>query len=304
MTNNKKIDGKLISSTLKDWIRSEVINLLDQGKIIPNLAVILVGDNPASKVYVKSKSKTAQKLGIGISDYYLPSNTSQKDLESLIEKLNNDSLINGILLQLPLPDHLDTSSLLSKINPDKDVDALTPFNAGRLVSGTPRLVPCTPLGSYILIKSRLRELSGINAVVIGRSLLFGKPMGQILLLENSTVTMTHSRTKNIKEYCKKADLIVVAAGRPEMVDSSWVNKNSIIIDVGINRVNLEDGSYKITGDVNFDSVYSVVKAITPVPGGVGPMTIACLMFNTLVATQIQNTIPPFPWNELHTKLNM
>ena len=303
MNEQKKIDGKLISATLKGWIRFEVNNLLEQNQIIPKLAVILVGDNPASKVYVKSKSKTAQKLGIGISDYSLPSNTNQKDLESLIEELNNDPLINGILLQLPLPGHLDTSSLLSKINPDKDVDALTPFNAGRLISGTSRLVPCTPLGSYILIKSRLRELSGINAVVIGRSLLLGKPMGQILLLENSTVTMTHSRTKNIKEHCRKADLIIVAAGKPEMVDASWVKKNSIIIDVGINRVNLEDGNYKIIGDVNFDSVYKLVKAITPVPGGVGPMTIACLMFNTIVATQIQNQISPFPWNNLYTKLN-
>ena len=304
MINQKKIDGKLISSELKGWIRSEVLALSDHDKIIPKLAVILVGDNPASKVYVRSKSKTAQKLGIGISDYSLSSNISQKDVESLIEELNNDPQINGILLQLPLPAHLNTSSLLSKINPDKDVDALTPFNAGRLVSGTARLVPCTPLGSYILIKTRLEKLSGINAVVVGRSLLFGKPMGQILLLENSTVTMTHSKTKNIKEHCKKADVLIVAAGRPQMVDASWVNKDSIIIDVGINRVNLGGESHKIMGDVDFDNVSKVVKAITPVPGGVGPMTIACLMFNTLTSAQIQNGISPFPWNELHSKLNI
>jgi len=302
MGTAKIIDGKSISSELKDWIGFEIIKLSDTRKIIPGLAVIIVGDDPASKVYVRNKTKTAKKLGMNIYDYILPSQTQQVELASLIMNLNNDSKVHGILLQLPLPGHLDANPLLSLIHPDKDVDALTPVNVGKLQSDEASLIPCTPLGSYLLIKNQLESLSGKHSVVIGRSLLFGKPMGQILLLENSTVTMTHSHTLNIQDLCKSADILIAAVGSPVMVKSSWVKRDAVVIDVGINRLEQGNEKYKIVGDVDYERVSNIAKAITPVPGGVGPMTIACLMFNTLCAAQIQNHISIFPWRHLNTKL--
>ena len=302
MDKAKIIDGKHVSSVLKSWIGVEVTTLLNTKDITPGLAVIIVGNDPASKVYVRNKTKTAKKLGMNIFDFSLPVNISQEDIRALIIKLNNDSKVHGILLQLPLPGHLNSIPLLSLIHPDKDVDALNPINAGKLIAGNAEMVPCTPLGSYLLIKTQLDSLSGKNVVIIGRSLLFGKPMGQILLLENSTVTMTHSRTLDIEKHCQRADILIAAVGNPEMVKASWVKKNAIVIDVGINRVKQDEEKYKILGDVDYENTIKVAKAITPVPGGVGPMTIACLMFNTLSATQIKNDIPTYPWKELYKKL--
>ena len=302
MDKAKIIDGKYVSSLLKSWVGVEVTTLLSRKKIIPGLAVIIVGNDPASKVYVKNKTKTAKKLGMNTFDFSLPDNISQQDLRALIIKLNNDAHVHGILLQLPLPAHLESNPLLSLIHPDKDVDALNPINAGKLIAGDAHMVPCTPLGSYLLIKTHLNNLSGKHVVIIGRSLLFGKPMGQILLLGNSTVTMTHSHTLNIEKHCQRADILIAAVGNPEMVKASWVKKDAIVIDVGINRVKQDEEKYKILGDVDYESVSKVAKAITPVPGGVGPMTIACLMFNTLSATQIQSNIHTYPWKELVKKL--
>jgi methylenetetrahydrofolate dehydrogenase (NADP+)/methenyltetrahydrofolate cyclohydrolase len=245
----------------------------------PALAVILVGDNPASHVYVSNKIKACAKTGISSIEHRLSSTATEREIGDLIMSLNADKAVNGILLQLPLPDGLNSDYLVQLIAPEKDVDGLTIPNIGKLVAGIDGLVPCTPQGSLLLLKSVLPDLSGLHAVVIGRSLLFGKPMAQLLLSENCTVTMAHSKTCNLPEICRQADIVVAAVGRPKMVKGDWIKQGATVIDVGINR--MESG--KICGDVDFDEVVKVAGAITPVPGGVGPMTIACLMANTLKA---------------------
>ncbi len=239
----------------------------------------MVGDDPASHVYVGNKIKACAKTGINSIERRLPETASNEDIEKVITDLNNDSDVHGILLQLPLPKGLDSDRLVQMISPAKDVDGLTISNVGKLVAGLDGMVPCTPQGSLIIIKSVKPDLSGLHAVVIGRSLLFGKPMAQLLLSENCTVTMAHSKTRNLADVCKSADIVVAAVGRPRIVKGDWVKQGAIVIDVGINR--LETG--KICGDVDFDEVSAVAGYITPVPGGVGPMTIACLMANTLKA---------------------
>ena len=272
------IDGKLIARDLRENLKERI----EQEKLKPGLAVILVGDDPASQVYVSKKITTCQKIGIESYEYKLDNESTEKDIKDLINKLNGDPLVHGILLQLPLPDHLSEvqESLVQRISPDKDVDGLTTTNAGKLFLGIKGgFVPCTPQGSLLLIKSITENLSSKNAVVIGRSNLFGKPMAQLLLQENCTVTTAHSRTQNLQELCKNADILVAAVGRPEMVKGDWVKEGAIVIDVGINR--LEDG--RLCGDVDYEDVSKVAKAITPVPGGVGPMTIACLLSNTVQA---------------------
>ena len=269
------IDGKSISATVMDDIAAKVASLDKK----PTLAVILVGDDPASHVYVGNKIKACAKTGIQSIEKRLPETATNDDIASVITDLNANPDVHGILLQLPLPKGLNSDHLIQMISPDKDVDGLTILNVGKLVAGLDGMVPCTPQGSLMLIKSVKQDLSGLHAVVIGRSLLFGKPMAQLLLSENCTVTTAHSRTHNLAEICKTADIVVAAVGRPRMVKGNWVKEGAIVIDVGINR--LDTG--KLCGDVDFNEVSQVAGYITPVPGGVGPMTIACLMVNTLKA---------------------
>lgn len=269
------IDGKSISAAVMDDIAAQVSKLDKK----PTLAVILVGDDPASHVYVGNKIKACAKTGIQSIEKRLPQTATNDDIAAVITDLNANPDVHGILLQLPLPQGLDSDRLIQMISPDKDVDGLTILNVGRLVAGLDGMVPCTPQGSMLLIKSVKQDLSGLHAVVIGRSLLFGKPMAQLLLSENCTVTTAHSKTRNLAEVCKAADIVVAAVGRPKMVKGDWVKEGAIVIDVGINR--LDTG--KLCGDVDFDEVSQIAGYITPVPGGVGPMTIACLMVNTLKA---------------------
>ncbi len=274
------IDGKAIAASLRKDLKAEV----DAMEKKPGLAVILVGDDPASHVYVRNKIKACEAVGIISTEQRMDANSSQEAVAHVIENLNLNPDVHGILLQLPVPDHLDSDALVQSIAPEKDVDGLTLKNVGALVAGLPGLVPCTPQGSLRLIKSVCEDLSGLNAVVIGRSLLFGKPMAQLLLAENCTVTMAHSRTKDLDKVCAEADILVAAVGRKRMVKGSWIKKGAIVIDVGINR--MDDG--KLCGDVDFDEAQGIAGAITPVPGGVGPMTIACLLANTIAAAKHQN----------------
>lgn len=281
------IDGKEIASQLRQDIAKDVNTLKEKGTEV-GLAVILVGEDPASQVYVGSKIKACEAVGISSFEHKLSDSATEQEIRTLIQNLNKDENVHGILLQLPLPDHLADvqESLVQEIRPEKDVDGLTILNAGKLFLGlTDGLVPCTPQGSLKLIQSVEKNLSGKNAVVIGRSNLFGKPMAQLLLQENCTVTIAHSRTQNIEEICKQADILVAAVGRPKMVKADWVKKGAIVIDVGINRQppKEEGGKSKLVGDVDFEEVKNIASAITPVPGGVGPMTIACLLANTVKA---------------------
>lgn len=281
MSITTKIDGKAIASDLRQTIASEVGKLEKQ----PGLAVILVGDDPASQVYVANKIKACKKAGIKSFASRLSAQTTQAEIAAEIEAFNKNPSVNGILLQLPLPGHLNADELIQLIDPIKDVDGLTVTNMGRLMSGLPGLRPCTPQGALHLIKTVENELAGLNALVIGRSLLFGKPMGQLLLSENCTVTQAHSRTKDLNEHCKHADILVAAVGRPAMIKKDWIKEGAIVIDVGISR--LDDGS--LCGDVDYEQAKARARAITPVPGGVGPMTIAYLLKNTLEAYKMQKS---------------
>ena len=278
------IDGKKIAKDLRQNLKNEIQNLKNNVK--PYLVVILIGNNIASQIYVKNKEKSASEVGIKSKVIKLEVNISEKDLIKKIEYLNLDINVHGILVQLPLPKHIDERKIISKIDPIKDVDGFHPVNVGNLSSGNDAMIPCTPLGCYLLLKNTIQNLSGKNVVIIGRSNINGKPMAQLLLKENCTVTLTHSKTKNIEKICKHADIIVVAVGKPKMINKNWVNKNSVVIDVGINRIE-ENGSKKIVGDADFENIKNEVFAITPVPGGVGPMTIACLLKNTLKAFKNQ-----------------
>lgn len=269
------IDGKAIAAELMADIASKVAILPSK----PALAVILVGEDPASQVYVGNKIKACEKTGIQSVEYKIPASASFEEVAGIIDNLNKDPAVHGILLQLPLPVGLNADLLVQMISPEKDVDGLTISNVGKLVAGLDGIIPCTPQGSLMLIKSVKKDLTGLNAVVIGRSLLFGKPMAQLLLAENCTVTMAHSKTRNLPDVCRNADIVVAAVGRPRMVKGDWIKKGAIVIDVGINR--LDTG--KLCGDVDFDEVVTQAGFITRVPGGVGPMTIACLMANTLHA---------------------
>lgn len=270
------IDGKTVARDLRE-AQARQVQALDTP---PGLAVILVGDDPASHVYVGNKIKACEQVGIQSFESRLPASASQEEVLAEIQSYNNNPAVHGILMQLPVPDHLDSDFLVQSIAPEKDVDGLTFINQGKLIAGdTSGLVPCTPQGSLRLIKTIKEDLSGLHAVVIGRSLLFGKPMAQLLLQENCTVTQAHSRTKNLEEVCKSADILVAAVGRPKMVKGAWIKDSAIVIDVGINR--LDTG--KLCGDVDYESALEKAGAITPVPGGVGAMTIACLLANTIKA---------------------
>lgn len=281
----ERIDGKAFAARLREKVGELATDFEKQAGRKAGLAVVLVGEDPASQVYVRSKGKATVAANMASFEHKLPETTTQDELEGLVDKLNADPLVDGILVQLPLPGHLDEQAVVDRIDPAKDVDGLTPVNTGRLALGLNGLVPCTPLGSLMLLKDQLGDLSGLNAVVIGRSILVGKPMAQLLLAESCTVTIAHSRTKNLPELLRNADIVVAAVGRPEMVRADWLKPGATVIDVGINRLPPEPGAEKgrLVGDVAYGEASEVAGAITPVPGGVGPMTIAVLLRNTLVA---------------------
>ncbi len=281
MIETEIIDGKAFAANLLAQITAEVATL----NFKPGLAVVLVGEDPASQVYVRSKIKTTVQVGMESVHHRLPAEISQNELMALVEQLNADPAVHGILVQLPLPPHLDTAAVIAAIDPDKDVDGLTVVNAGRLAAGLPGLVSCTPLGCLLLLQDRLKDMAGLDAVVIGRSNLVGKPVAQLLLQQNCTVTMAHSRSKDLAGICRRADILVPAVGRPEMVRGDWIKPGATVIDVGINRVPTADGKTKLVGDVAFAEALGIAGRITPVPGGVGPMTIACLLRNTLTAAK-------------------
>lgn len=283
--NAAVIDGKAFAAGLRARIAEAVPAFRSAVGRAPGLAVVLVGDDPASAVYVGSKGKATVAAGMESFEYRLPADATQADVEAVLARLNADDAVDGILLQLPLPAHLDEQAAVSTIDPDKDVDGLTPVSAGRLALGLDGLVPCTPYGCLLLLQDQLGDLSGKEAIVVGRSILVGKPMGQLLLGANCTVTMAHSRTRDLPEKVRAADIVVAAVGRAEMVKKEWIKPGAVVIDVGINRLAPADGEQKgrLVGDVDYVGVAEVAGAVTPVPGGVGPMTIACLLRNTLVA---------------------
>ncbi len=283
--NAAVIDGKAFAAGLRARIAEAVPAFQSAVGRAPGLAVVLVGDDPASAVYVGSKGKATVAAGMASFEHRLPADASQAEVEALLAQLNADDAVDGILLQLPLPKHLDEQAAVSTIDPDKDVDGLTPVSAGRLALGLDGLVPCTPYGCLLLLQDQLGDLSGKEAIVVGRSILVGKPMGQLLLGANCTVTMAHSRTRDLPEKVRAADIVVAAVGRAEMVKKEWIKPGAVVIDVGINRLAPADGETKgrLVGDVDYIGVAEVAGAVTPVPGGVGPMTIACLLRNTLVA---------------------
>jgi methylenetetrahydrofolate dehydrogenase (NADP+)/methenyltetrahydrofolate cyclohydrolase len=279
------IDGKAFAATLRTRIAAEVGRMAEMG-ITPGLAVVLVGEDPASQVYVRSKGRMTKEVGMASFEHKLDVETTQDDLLALIARLNADAAVNGILVQLPLPAHMDEAAVINAITPEKDVDGFHILNVGRLATGQRAMVPCTPLGCLMLLRDHLGSLSGKNAVVIGRSNIVGKPMAQLLLRDSATVTIAHSRTVDLPAVCRQADIIVAAVGRANFVQGDWVKPGATVIDVGINRT--EAG---LVGDVDYASVAQVAGALTPVPGGVGPMTIACLLANTLTATARSNGLP-------------
>lgn len=279
------IDGKKFAQELRNEIKKEIESIKKTRNTTPCLTVILVGNHTPSEIYVRNKELSAKEVGITSEVIRFESSITQEKLIEVIHGLNKDKKVHGILVQLPLPPHINGSKIIEEIDPKKDVDGFHPVNVGNLSSGKDSLVPCTPLGSYLLIKNVQKNLTGLEALIIGRSNLNGKPMAQLLLKEDCTVTIGHSKTKNLKELCQKADIVVAAVGRANLVKGDWVKEGAIVIDVGINREEdkTEKKGYKIVGDVEFDSVVKKARAITPVPGGVGPMTIACLLNNTLKA---------------------
>ena len=287
------IDGKAFAAGLRERVAAAVPAFVEAAGRPPGLAVVLVGEDPASQVYVRSKGKATIAAGMASFEHRLPVETSQAELIDLVARLNADDAVDGILVQLPLPPQIDEGAVIDAIDPAKDVDGFHVENAGRLATGLPGFVPCTPLGCLMLLKDRLGELAGLDAVVIGRSNIVGKPMARLLLNESCTVTVAHSRTRDLPSLVRRADIVVAAAGRPEMVKGDWLKPGATVIDVGINRIDAGEGKTRLVGDVDFASAVEVAGAITPVPGGVGPMTIAVLLRNTLVAAHIRaGLVPP------------
>ena len=287
---DKIINGKEIALNLRNKLKKEIIELKTLHKIVPGLAVVQVGNVAASSVYVKAKTKNAKEVGIEVFDYHLEESVSQNELLKIINTLNNQDNINGILVQLPLPNHINEQVILDSIQPDKDADGFHPVNVGKLsiahTNDINLLIPCTPYGCLIMLKSLKINLMGLNAVVVGRSNIVGKPMAQLLIKESCTVTIAHSKTKKLPNICRGADILVAAIGKPEIIKGDWIKEGAIIIDVGINRIEVKKNGEiksKLVGDVNFTEAEKRARAITPVPGGVGPMTIACLLRNTLIA---------------------
>ncbi len=288
------IDGKGFAAGLRQRVAAGVAELTAARGVTPGLAVVLVGEDPASQVYVRNKGRQTAEAGMASFEHRLDAAMPEAELLALVARLNDDPAVHGILVQLPLPAHIDSGRVIEAIAPGKDVDGFHPVNAGRLATGRPALVPCTPLGCLMLLRDRLGDLSGAEAVVLGRSNIVGKPMAQLLLGESCTVTVAHSRTRDIAAVARRADILVAAIGRPCMVGADWVKPGAAVIDVGINRVDAPDkgpGGTRLVGDVDFDAVAPVAGAITPVPGGVGPMTIACLLANTLTAARMSLGLP-------------
>lgn len=291
MHQDKIIDGKSFAAGLRERVTVEVAKLKAEHGIVPGLAAVLVGEDPASQVYVRNKNKQTVEAGMNSLGDTLPIDTSEADLLAEIDKLNADPAVHGILVQLPLPDQIDPHAVIDAIDPAKDVDGFHLRNVGLLATGRGGMVPCTPLGCLMMLEDRLGDLTGLNAVIVGRSNIVGKPMAQLLLGTNCTVTVAHSRTADLPAICRSADILVAAVGRAQMIKGDWIKPGATVIDVGINRVPAaEEGKMRLVGDVDFDEAVGQAGAITPVPGGVGPMTIACLLRNTLVAACLQNGI--------------
>ena len=303
--DSKVIDGKAFAESLRERVANKVKMIKADHGLIPGLAVVLVGEDPASQIYVRNKGQAAEKAGIRAKDYRLSKSSSEENLLSLVSELNADPLIHGILVQLPLPRQIDPSTIIGAIDPVKDVDGFHEINTGRLSIGkitgsNHAMIPCTPLGCRMLLESRLGDLAGLEAVVLGRSNIVGKPMAQLLINASCTVTVAHSKTKDLKKICRRADILVAAVGRPKMVKFDWIKPGATVIDVGINRIpastNENPNKTELVGDVDFESVIDIVGGITPVPGGVGPITIACLLANTVVAACSQNGFEIPNWN--------
>ena len=296
MSEAKIIDGKAFAAELRGRVGEAVARLKAEHDLTPGLAVVLVGENPASHIYVRNKNRQTLEAGMNSFEHDLPAETSQDALLALVRRLNDDPKVHGILVQLPLPDRIDDQAVIDAIDPDKDVDGFHVINAGRLMTvakgSRPALVPCTPLGCLMMLKAELGDLSGRRAVVVGRSNIVGKPMAQLLLQESCTVTIAHSRTRDLPAVCREADILVAAVGRPKMIEGGWIKPGAVVIDVGINRIEAEGGKTKLVGDVDTEAAKRVAAAITPVPGGVGPMTIACLLANTVTAACRQHGIEP------------
>jgi methylenetetrahydrofolate dehydrogenase (NADP+) / methenyltetrahydrofolate cyclohydrolase len=288
----KLIDGKAIAAALRASVKAETHRLTATHGIVPGLAVVLVGDDAASKTYVAGKSRAVVEVGMRPLDYHLPAATGEAELLALVQALNADPAVTGILVQLPLPPQIDPARILNSIDPNKDVDGFHPLNAGRLMTGLPALVPATPVACLKLIKSVHPSLAGLNALMVGRSHIVGNPLSQVLLNENATVTIAHTHTRNLPDHCRRAEVLCVAIGCAEFIRGDWIKPGATVIDVGINRVTDAAGKSRIVGDVNFAEALDVAGAITPVPGGVGPMTIVCLLVNTLRAACAQAGLPP------------
>jgi methylenetetrahydrofolate dehydrogenase (NADP+) / methenyltetrahydrofolate cyclohydrolase len=286
------IDGKAIAADLRARVAAETRRLTQARGLVPGLAVVLVGQNPASEVYVRNKSRATEEAGMRPFDHHLPDTIAAADLLGVIRRLNGDPSVHGILVQLPLPAHIDAHEVFAAVDPGKDIDGFHATNVGRLAAGLPALAPCTPLGCIRLAKTVRALLTGLEAVVVGRSNIVGKPLAQLLLAENATVTIAHSKTKDLPAVCRRADLLFAAVGKPEMIKGGWIKPDATVVDVGINRVAGEDGKARLVGDVAFAQAKEVAGAITPVPGGVGPMTIACLLLNTLRAACAAAGLPP------------
>ncbi|UOK71242.1 bifunctional methylenetetrahydrofolate dehydrogenase/methenyltetrahydrofolate cyclohydrolase FolD [Ancylobacter polymorphus] len=287
MVETRLIDGKAFAEAMRARLKDEVAAFIKETGVTPGLAVVLVGEDPASAVYVRNKGKQTLEAGMASIEHKLPADTSQGEVLALVRALNADPAVHGILVQLPLPPPIDAQAVLATIDPAKDVDGFHVVNAGRLAVGLDALVPCTPLGCVMLLKDTLGSLAGLEAVVVGRSNIVGKPLAQLLLREDCTVTVAHSRTRDLPAVCRRADILIGAVGRPEMIRGDWIKPGATVIDVGINRITGADGKGRLVGDVAFAEAQGIAGAITPVPGGVGPMTIACLLANTLTAARRQ-----------------
>ena len=289
-TDARIIDGKAFAAGVRARVKTQVEALKSRHDIEPGLAVVLVGENPASEVYVRNKARQTRAAGMQSFEHRLPATTSQEDLLALVRRLNDDPVVSGILVQLPLPEQVSADAVIATIDPAKDVDGFHTINAGLLAVGGDGMVPCTPLGCLMLLKDRLGGLAGARALVLGRSNIVGKPMAQLLVRESCTVTVAHSRTRDLAGECRRADILVAAVGRPRMVSGDWIRPGAVVIDVGINRIDAGNGRTRLVGDVDFESALPVVGGITPVPGGVGPMTIACLLHNTVLAACRRNGV--------------
>jgi len=293
MATARLIDGKAYAADLRARVAAATAELTAGHNLVPGLAVVLVGEDPASEVYVRNKNRQTLEAGMHSFEHKLPAGTEEAELLDLVARLNADPAVNGILVQLPLPAQIESAKVLDAIDPDKDVDGFHVVNVGRLSTGGDALVPCTPLGCRMLLEDTLGDLTGLEAVIVGRSNIVGKPMAQLLLERHCTVTVAHSRTRDLAAVCRRADILVAAVGRPRMIEGGWIKPGATVIDVGINRVpGAEEGKTRLVGDVDFESAAAIAGAITPVPGGVGPMTIACLLVNTLTAACRQNGLEP------------